>query len=66
MASLAISVASSIVSPWVATLGSSGTKDAEATFGLRLQHDLVLALDAHLLKPTRRSASSAVVRLQAE
>ena len=50
MASLAISVASSIVSPWVATLGH---EDAEPAFGLRLQDDLVLALDAHGVELTR-------------
>jgi len=31
--------------------GELGHEDAEVTFGLRLQHDLVLALDAHVLKP---------------
>lgn len=30
-----------------------GHEDAEAAFGLRLQDDLVLALDAHALKLTR-------------
>lgn len=30
-----------------------GTKDAEATFGFRLQHDLLLALDDRALKLAR-------------
>jgi hypothetical protein len=45
-------MACSIVSPWVAALGQLGREDAEAPFGLWLQHDLVLVRDAHVLKPT--------------